>query len=163
MRPYGSWVTGRTSSTGSGRILRLLAAQCGSSQNTEPGCGELGDRGAELVWATSWGRVAMTWIAPRLGLPEYPVIEVPRRRSAFGWSPKIDPIQRWVGDRPLVWIDDQLGGKEPGWAEERRGDGIPTLIIQPRPGRGLERAHVEEVLSWLIAASKHGAGRTADP
>jgi len=113
---------------------------------------ELGDRGAELVWGTSWGQVAVTWIAPRLGLPEFPVIEVPYRRPAFGWSPKIGPVQRWVGDRPLAWIDDQLGGKEPGWAEERRDDGILTLIIHPHPVRGLELTHVEEVLSWLTTA-----------
>lgn len=119
---------------------------------------ELCDRGAELVWCTSWGRVAVTWIAPRLGLPEFPVVEVPRRGPAFGWSPKIGPIQRWVGDRPLAWIDDQLGGMEPGWAEERRDDGIPTLIIQPHPGCGLERTHVEEILSWLDAVEASAPG-----
>ncbi|HEX8870514.1 MAG TPA: hypothetical protein VF821_32915, partial [Lentzea sp.] len=110
---------------------------------------ELADQGAELVWGTSWGHVAVTWIAPRLGLPELRVIEVPNQAPAFGWSPKIGPIQRWVGDRPLAWIDDQLGGKEPGWAEERRDDGIPTLIVQPYPWRGLERTHVEQILAWL--------------
>ena len=119
---------------------------------------ELGDQGVELVWGTSWRHVAVTWIAPRLGLPEFPVIEVPVRGPAFGWSPKIGPIQRWVGDRPLVWIDDQLGGKEPGWAEQRRDDGIPTMVIQPHPGRGLERAHVKEILSLLDTARASTSG-----
>lgn len=111
---------------------------------------ELLDRDVELAWATSWGHVATDWIAPRLGLPELPVIKVPHRGPAFGWSAKTRPIQQWIGDRPLVWVDDQLGGKEPGWAEDRRDDhGIPTLIIQPQPGHGLERTHVEKILSWL--------------
>src|SRR4051812_4550147 len=38
---------------------------------------EINEHGGELVWATSWGAVAAQWIAPRLGLPTMPVIEVP--------------------------------------------------------------------------------------
>lgn len=63
---------------------------------------ELLDRGVEVVWATSWGQVAAEWIAPRLGLPELPVIEVPNFGPRFGRSPKLAPIVRWVGERPLV-------------------------------------------------------------
>lgn len=112
--------------------------------------GELLQRGVELVWATSWGPVAAEWIAPRLGLPDCHVVAVPPGSPGFGWSPKLTPIARWAGERPLAWIDDQLGGKESGWAEDRRvDDGIPTLIIQPQSGHGLQRAHIEEILVWL--------------
>lgn len=118
---------------------------------------ELLDRGVELAWATSWGIRAAEWIAPRLSLPDLPVIEVPNQAPGFGWSPKLGPIRRWADARPLAWIDDQFGGKEPGWAEDRRDeDGIPTLIIQTDPGRGLQRRDIDGVIFWLdteVAAS----------
>ena len=57
-----------------------------------------------------------------------------------------------MGRRPAARLgsNDQLGGKEQGWAEERRDDdGIPTLIVQPHPGHGLERTHIGQILEWL--------------
>jgi hypothetical protein len=37
-------------------------------------------RRADLVWCTSWGTIATTWIALRLGLPaDLPVIDVDRK------------------------------------------------------------------------------------
>jgi hypothetical protein len=110
---------------------------------------ELLDRGAELVWATSWGVRAADWIAPRLELPEMPIIEVPNHGPAFGWSAKGGPIRQWVADRPLAWLDDQFGGKEYVWAEDRRDDGIPTLIVPVGSGRGLARQHIDDVITWL--------------
>lgn len=113
---------------------------------------EMVDHGAELVWATSWGVRAADWIAPRLGLPSMPVIDVPNYGPAFGWSAKIGPIREWVVDRPLAWLDDQFGGKEFGWAEDRSDeDGIPTLIEAVEAGEGLRRRHLDEVIRWLDA------------
>lgn len=109
---------------------------------------EVVDRGVELAWATSWGVRAADWIAPRLGLPQMPVIDVPNHGPAFGWSAKCGPISDWVADRPLAWLDDQFGGKEFGWAEDRH-DGIPTLIVPVGAGEGLRRQHIDEVLAWL--------------
>jgi hypothetical protein len=110
---------------------------------------ELVDHGAELAWATSWGVRAAEWIAPRLGLPEMSVIEVPNHGPAFGWSPKVGPIGAWVADRPVAWLDDQFGGKEYGWAEDRRDDGIPTVIVPVGPALGLQRQNVDDVITWL--------------
>ncbi|MCR6489834.1 hypothetical protein M8542_44185 [Amycolatopsis sp. OK19-0408] len=111
---------------------------------------ELVDHGAELVWATSWGVRAAEWIAPRLGLPEMAVIDVPNDGPAFGWSPKVRPIREWVADRPVAWLDDQFGGKEYGWAEYRReDDGIPTVIVSVGPALGLQRQHIDDVIVWL--------------
>jgi hypothetical protein len=111
---------------------------------------EVRDAGAQLVWATSWGPRAVEWIAPRLGLPDMPVIDVPNQPPGFGWSAKHGPIRHWIGGRPLAWLDDRFGGKEQGWAEDRRDhDGIPTLIVPVHPGRGLQRGHVDQLLAWL--------------
>ncbi|QWF85793.1 hypothetical protein [Amycolatopsis sp. CA-230715] len=124
---------------------------------------ELTDRGAELAWATSWGIRAVDWIAPRLGLPEMHVIDVPNHGPAFGWSPKMSPIKKWAAGRPVAWLDDQFGGKEYGWADDRRDeDGIPTLIVPVGSARGLLRQHVDEVLGWLdtdVAAHLDKEGR----
>ncbi|MBN6034085.1 hypothetical protein [Amycolatopsis sp. 195334CR] len=48
----------------------------------------------------------MASLTPWLGMPELPVIEVLCGGPGFGWSAKTGAIQRWIGDRPLVWIDD---------------------------------------------------------
>lgn len=56
-----------------------------------------------------------------------------------------------------------MGGKEPGWVEERRDDGIPTLIVQPHTRRGLERTHIEETLSWLRATAGASVPGTPGP
>lgn len=45
------------------------------------------------------------------GATNTPVVAV-----GFGWSAKQGPIRRWIGERPLAWLDDQFGGKEEGWA-----------------------------------------------
>lgn len=106
--------------------------------------------GAELVWATSWGELANTWIGPRLDLPVLPVIEFPNQAPGFGWSPKVGPLRRYAGDRPLAWLEDTLGGREPGWAQDRsHHDGIPTLVVRVDPGLGLQLAHIDQVLTWF--------------
>jgi hypothetical protein len=125
---------------------------------------ELLARNVELVWATNWGARAAEWIAPRLGLPDLPVVDVPNQAPGFGWSAKLGPIHRWAGARPLAWIDDQFGGKEPGWAEDRRHeDGIPTLIIQTDPGRGLLRRNIDEVIAWLDTEVAETADQRESP
>jgi hypothetical protein len=49
---------------------------------------------------------------------------VPARRHSCTW------VEQWAGNRPMVWVDDQLCGKRLGG----RDDSIRTLISQPRVG-----------------------------
>lgn len=111
----------------------------------------LRDRGAQLVWATSWGVRAADWIAPRLDLPaDLPVVEVPNRGVAFGRSAKQGPIRDYAQGRPLAWLDDQFGGKDANWAADRRDDDtIPTLLVPVEAGRGLLPGHIEQISCWL--------------
>jgi hypothetical protein len=66
----------------------------------------------ELVWATSWEHGANRLIAPRLGLPELPVIIWPPdarsrpRRKPSSWKTRY--VAEWVGVRPFVWVDDEV-------------------------------------------------------
>ncbi len=65
---------------------------------------------ADLAWATTWQEAANRLIAPALGLPQdLPVVRLlgPFVGSPdYGW--KTDQVARWVGDRPFVWLDDEI-------------------------------------------------------
>ena len=66
----------------------------------------------DLVWATSWEHGANRLLGPRLGLPELPVIVWPAQESIArvrrgSW--KTPYVAEWVGDRPFVWVDDEVG------------------------------------------------------
>src|SRR5690606_30817556 len=117
--------------------------------------GELEEAGAQLVWATSWGPLANTWIAPRLGLPgTWPVVDLQGRTGTrWGHALKLDPITAHAGDTPLALLDDQIGGKDPMWAQQRTADGSPTLLIAVDPYKGLTRADIDQVLTWLPQAA----------
>ncbi|GAB3852294.1 hypothetical protein [Dactylosporangium cerinum] len=111
---------------------------------------ELTTSGAELVWCTSWGPLAATWIAPRLGLPPHmPVIGVKisgvRRRHQW----KLFDLYRAIGDRPVAVLDDAVGGKDPDDARNRTRNGRPTLLVPVHPGTGLRRTDIDTVLAWL--------------
>ncbi|WP_245563583.1 HAD domain-containing protein [Longispora albida] len=111
---------------------------------------ELAGTGAELVWATSWNHAAAEHLAPLLGLPDMPVVEVPADCAPrFGWSGKIGPIRDLIGDRPAAWLDDSYGGREFGWAAERDGTIAPTLLVRVDPHQGLTRADIDTVHDWL--------------
>jgi hypothetical protein len=72
---------------------------------------------AEVVWATTWEHAANELLAPLLGIEPLGVIEhstVPptfsqwRNGEVASW--KFESIDAHVGDRPLVWVDDQAWG-----------------------------------------------------
>jgi hypothetical protein len=87
----------------------------------------------ELVWATSWEDEANDVVAPLLGIPPLPVVrfdgDVP-----LGVSYKLPPIQKYVGDRPFAWIDDDIGNDVVAWARDRTA---PTLMLAIDPQSGL--------------------------
>lgn len=55
-------------------------------------------------------------------------------------------IDEFLPDRPIVWVDDDIGNTDLGWAESRKQ---PTLLIKPDRNTGVtigQLCHVEE---WL--------------
>ncbi|MFE5188716.1 hypothetical protein [Streptomyces sp. NPDC056628] len=64
----------------------------------------------ELVWATTWGAEANTFIAPVLGLPELPVVEWSGADGgrADGTFWKTGPLVAHARGRPFAWVDDEL-------------------------------------------------------
>jgi len=121
---------------------------------------ELVDHGGQLVWATTWRDRASQVIAPRLGLPAtIPFIDVgPSTGVAFGYSVKHYPVSTYAGNRPLAWVDDHFGGRDFNWAEDRSIEGIPTLLLQTNPSKGLQREHIDSMIIWLEAQQLDTSG-----
>jgi hypothetical protein len=62
-----------------------------------------------LVWATSWMGEANEVVAPRLGLPELPVVQWPEPddQTIPGLHWKTTFLIAWAAGRPFVWLDDE--------------------------------------------------------
>ncbi|MFC7717474.1 HAD domain-containing protein [Nonomuraea recticatena] len=67
--------------------------------------------GSELVWATTWEHNANEWIAPRLGLPELPVVPMTPEDRASGASRSRRPAS------PTTWTAGRSSGSTTtcGW------------------------------------------------
>ncbi|MER7174263.1 HAD domain-containing protein [Streptomyces mesophilus] len=90
----------------------------------------------EPVWATTWGEDANAEVAPRLGLPDLPVlgwVESGRPEGLLHW--KTRPIVAWAGGRPFVWIDDEIGERDRSWVA--RNHPGPALLLRVAPELGL--------------------------
>ncbi|MEU5762254.1 hypothetical protein [Nocardia sp. NPDC047648] len=68
----------------------------------------------ELTWATVWGVEANTWIAPKLGLPELPVVQWPTMYAAGpeGTFWKTQHLISHAAGRAFAWIDDELSERD---------------------------------------------------
>lgn len=102
---------------------------------------ELGDW-YDLTWATSWERDA-DLIAERIGLPTgLPAITFTDQSE---WTVKLPDVVRYVEDRPLAWVDDQVGPDVLAWAAARPS---PTLLVETDSRVGLTLEHVERLRAW---------------
>ncbi|WP_199547823.1 HAD domain-containing protein [Streptomyces sp. N35] len=102
----------------------------------------------EPVWATTWGEDANEEVAPRLGLPDLPVLgwtEGGRPEGLLHW--KTRPIVAWAGGRPFVWIDDEIGERDRSWVVENHPG--PSLLLRVAPELGLTEADLAAVGRWL--------------
>jgi hypothetical protein len=100
----------------------------------------------DLVWATSWEHDADRLIAERVGLPRgLPVITFDSPPE--DWTSKLPDVIRFVADRPVAWIDDDLGPEVYSWADSRT---VSTLLIQPDHRVGLTSAHVDRLRGFAL-------------
>lgn len=115
----------------------------------------------DLVWCTSWEDDANDTIGPyHEMLAPLPVVEffgesLPEGVHieeetgavvAYGidtW--KLPWVKEWVGDRPLAWIDDELGDSVDQWAAEREQ---PTLLVHTEPHIGLTQEQTDGLIEW---------------
>ncbi|GAB2612967.1 hypothetical protein GCM10027168_52080 [Streptomyces capparidis] len=89
-----------------------------------------------LVWCTTWMHEANEWIAPRVGLPELPVIVWPRvhHRDPDGIHWKTRHLVEWAAGRPFAWVDDELGDRDRAWVAAHHGEAALLHRVDPRIG-----------------------------
>lgn len=102
--------------------------------------GRLAALPGELVWATAWEHGANHEIAPRLGLPQLPVVEWQAPTVAqetldeyFNLHWKTRQVVEYARGRDFAWADDEVTPADSEWVE------------QNHPGRALVH-HVRSLL-----------------
>ena len=79
--------------------------------------------GCELVWATSWLEEANECVAPRLGLPQLPVVDWPEPDEQDEWARlhwKTRALVDWAAGRSFVWVDDEIAEVDRAWVAADR-------------------------------------------
>jgi HAD domain in Swiss Army Knife RNA repair proteins len=113
------------------------------------------DEAFEIVWATGWAHNANRVIGPLHALDELPVIELEGAFDAPTW--KLPSVSAYVGDdRPVAWIDDDLGEDAEEWAAGRLA---PTLLARTEPHLGLTEELTRRCLDFARSLAGHGIER----
>ncbi|MBU5944352.1 HAD domain-containing protein [Streptomyces sp. PAM3C] len=118
----------------------------------DPGVGaRLLALGCSLIWATTWMEEANEVVAPRLGLPRLPVLDLPETDgpSLRGLHWKTRPLVEWAGGRPFVWVDDEIGAVDRQWVAAAHPG--PALLHRVDPARGLQDSDFRALGDWLAA------------
>jgi hypothetical protein len=115
--------------------------------------------GCDLVWATAWREDANHVIAPRLGLPRLPVLELPPwteecETAEPHW--KMPSMLRLAAGRPFVWVDDEIREADRVWAAANHPG--PALLHRIDPGVGLSEVDFAVLEEWLAVTGPAGAG-----
>ncbi|MBT8241207.1 MAG: hypothetical protein KJN63_08270 [Acidimicrobiia bacterium] len=97
----------------------------------------------DLAWATTWEQSANESIGPLLGLDELPVIRFDGERTGDTW--KLEAVKAFVGDRSLVWIDDELYLDAYEWSRTRDA---PTLLVCPSSSVGMTLGHFDQICQF---------------
>ncbi|MDI1461430.1 hypothetical protein QEZ54_10655 [Catellatospora sp. KI3] len=105
----------------------------------------------DLVWATTWTDEANEWIAPRIGLPELPVVQWPRPRQdgPGGVFWKTATLVEWAAGRPFAWVDDEVTDLDVAWVSVRHR--APALLHRVDPRHGLRADDFTALASWAVA------------
>ena len=108
-----------------------------------------------LVWATSFEHAANRALAPARGLPDLPFVSFAGASSRRGRTWKLAAVKRSVGERPVAWVDDELGGNAQAWAATRPQ---PTLLLDVNPSWGFAESHVDLLLAFAAQIPDTRAG-----
>lgn len=107
-----------------------------------------------LVWATAWLEDANTEIAPRIGLPNLPVVTWPEPTQAhehedrwLGLCWKTRTLVHWAAGRPFAWIDDEITEADRDWVSVHHPG--PALLHGIDASRGLTDQDFAALDAWL--------------
>jgi hypothetical protein len=112
----------------------------------------------ELMWATAWMADANTVIAPLLGLPALPVVdlgELPgiddpvwaEQDTTANLNWKTQCLISFAGGRPFVWVDDEITAVDRAWVAARHTG--PALLHRVDANRGLTDSDLDVIQAWL--------------
>ncbi|MFC8197514.1 HAD domain-containing protein [Streptomyces sp. NPDC057298] len=109
----------------------------------DPGLGpRLAALPCELVWATTWMADANECVAPRLGLPQLPVVTWPEpsdvddrdERNGLHW--KTRALVDLAAGRSFAWVDDEITETDRAWVSAQHGGHALLHRVDPRQGLG---------------------------
>jgi hypothetical protein len=101
-----------------------------------------------LVWASTWGEAANRVYGEIHGLERLPVIALGNLPRAG--TRKLTAVDRYVGDRALAWVEDELYDDAENWARARPA---PTLLVRTRASVGLTRGDVDRLIAFAAQSS----------
>ncbi|WP_215453478.1 hypothetical protein [Streptomyces sp. ATCC 21386] len=104
----------------------------------------------EPMWATAWMDDANEVIAPLLGLPRWPVVDLPEapeedRADLLHWKTRV--LVRQAAGRPFVWVDDEITGLDRAWVARHHPG--RALLHRVEPEVGMTAADFTVVQGWL--------------
>ncbi|WP_211588940.1 HAD domain-containing protein [Allorhizocola rhizosphaerae] len=103
----------------------------------------------DLVWATTWMAEANEVLAPRLGLPQLPIVDWPDDDDDTGrlhW--KTRHLVEWAAGRSFVWVDDEITEVDRIWVAAHHR--APALLHRVDPRHGLADADYSAIAEWLL-------------
>jgi hypothetical protein len=107
-----------------------------------------------LVWATTWLEDANSEIAPRIGLPNLPVVAWPEPTRAdeqedqwLGLCWKTRTLVNWAAGRPFAWVDDEITDADRDWVSAQHPG--PALLRSVDPSLGLTEQDFTALYAWL--------------
>ncbi|WP_406865004.1 HAD domain-containing protein [Streptomyces sp. HUAS MG47] len=110
----------------------------------------------ELVWATTWMEEANESVAPRLGLPDLPVMPWPEEAEGadlddrrLGLHGKTRALVARAGGRAFAWVDDEISAADRAWVTAHHPG--PALLHRVDPRLGLTERDYAELAAWLRA------------
>lgn len=102
----------------------------------------------DLVCATTWMAEANEVLAPRLGLPDLPIVDWPDDEdddSRLHW--KTRRLVEWAAGRRFVWVDDEITDADRTWVASHYN--AAALLHRVDPRRGLTDADYRAIAEWL--------------
>jgi hypothetical protein len=107
--------------------------------------------GCQLVWATTWMADANELVAPRLGLPQLPVVEFPDDdegpEQGLHWKTRF--LTQSAGGCPFIWLDDESTDADRRWVKTHYPG--KALLHRVDPFVGLTDADFALIRRWLAA------------
>jgi hypothetical protein len=111
----------------------------------------------DLVWATAWEDEANIEIAPRIGLPQLPVVNWPassdereRMDEWLGLHWKTRTLVEWAAGRPFIWVDDEITRADQDWVSANHPS--RAFLHHVESSRGLDDKDFTSLEEWLRAS-----------